>query len=571
MMKQKQQPHSRFPRFFRFLPVFAAGLCLLGILMSPPSVRAEFHEQIAISTQAISLGNAVTARPPGHMSIHYNPAGLSLLPEGHQLSMGITIPVVDKTSRFKKDENFGGFLEGQYDEEDPIFAESDEVEGENTDGRMYVPLVNDTLDFLISPSLGISSRSEDSKWTFAIGNYAPFAVGLVHDDKDDPTRFGGRGVYWQHLVYAAPAASCQMTDNFSVGISVGLGQSAMGAELDMRTPHDLMALSRIMGDATEGMMIPPFTQLYYDEPFFGGGLSPYERSATMELDMRSDFSPNYNLGLLYSPWDWLSLGLVYQSRIKAYLDGDYKIEYSESWQNFVNWFGQGPLGTRRVSAMLDIPVNAVQSQSGRVTSEIEYPERVQVGIKLSPFDWLSLMVDAKWANWSVLDEDEYVFDQDIQLFRFAKFGGYAGGNDTLVIQRHFENTLDWAVGLEISPADWLDVRLGYEWRESSVEDEYYDLLMALPDLHSVGAGFGFHFKNGLSIDIAGAWLFNDSYEIDAGESRNLNSPDFDKIVYNPYVGADYEQETHTYMGSLTATMPFSVVHSVTDKLLSLFL
>ncbi|MCF8029038.1 MAG: hypothetical protein K9K81_11780, partial [Desulfobacteraceae bacterium] len=69
-----------------------------------------------------------------------------------------------------------------------------------------------------------------------------------------------------------------------------------------------------------------------------------------------------------------------------------------------------------------------------------------------------------------------------------------------------------------------------------------------------------------SIDIAGAYLVNESYEIEAEESQNLNSSGFANIVYNPYVGSDYEQETYTYMGSVTTTMPFSVLGDMTRSI-----
>lgn len=540
----------------------AAAASLLAAVLVPAAAEATFHEQMAVSTRAISLGNAVTSSPPGHMSVHYNPAGLSRLPVGNQLSMGLTVPVIDKTSRFTRDEDFGGFLDGEYEEQDPLYDQADQTEGSNTDGRMYVPLVDETLDFLIGPALGVSSGKEDSRWTFALGNYAPFAVGLVHDDDGDPAEYGGRGVYWQHLVYAAPAASYEVTENISMGLSVGMGQSAMGAELDMRTPHDLLALTKILGDSTENMEIPPFTNLYYDSPLFGGGISPYEKLASFEMNMRSDFSPNYNLGVLYEPWEWLGFGAVYQSEIKAYLHGTYEFDYTDVWQDFVEWHGKGPLGTRRMAAMLDLPSNPASRQTGRVTSEIKYPQRVQAGITIRPWHRLGLMFDVKWSNWSVLEKDKYEFDQDIQLLQVAKLGGYTGGNRTLVIERNFEDTLDWAAGLEFSATNWLDLRLGYEYRESSVPDDKYDLLMALPDMHYCGAGFGINFENGVKIDVAGAYLFNESYEIDSGQSDNLNNPDFDKIVYNPYVGSHYEQETYTYMGSVTTTMPFSVMHDV---------
>jgi hypothetical protein len=89
--------------------------------------------------------------------------------------------------------------------------------GTSSSGRMYLPFYNDTIDFLFAPTLGLSYRKPGSKWTFAVGQYAPFAVGLVHGDDGDPSVYGGKSVYQQHLVYIAPAVSFQMTPPFPWG------------------------------------------------------------------------------------------------------------------------------------------------------------------------------------------------------------------------------------------------------------------------------------------------------------------------------------------------------------------
>lgn len=542
----------------------------LACLFAAKNARAEFHEQIAVSTEAISLGNAVTARPPGLMAIHYNPAGLSLLPDEAMVSMGISIPLIDKRSRFKKSDEFKGFFEGAYVEEDIIYGpSSNETEGRSDTGRMYVPLIGKEINFLAAPSLAVSKRKPDSRWTFAIGSYAPYGIGIHHlDHHDDPTRFGGVSPYWQHLIYAAPAVSYRVSDKLAVGMSVGLGHTAKGAHLDIRAPHDLIAMSKILGESTEGLMIPPFTQLYYDAPFFGGGISPYEKLARLELDeLTDDFTPSYNLGILYEPFRWLTVGVVYQSSIKNKFSGRYSWEYSENWKNFVDWFGRAPLGTLRLAAILDVPTEAVDRESGRLTHQSELPQRVQVGVKLSPWKKWSFMFDVKWSDWSCQGKEVYKFDQDIQLLRLAKFGGYTGGNRALVLERHWKDTIDWGVGIEYAAADWLDLRLGYEFRKSSIPDDYFDLTEPVPDLNVVGTGAGIHLHNGLTIDIAFAYLFNDSYKIDAGESKIMNSPDFTRIIYNPYVGSDYEQKTYAYMGSFTVTMPFSVMGEILDKIM----
>src|ERR1035437_8354599 len=50
--------------------------CLLGIAAAP-SAHAALNVNLLISPTAMSLGNAVTADPPGIESIHFNPAGLA--------------------------------------------------------------------------------------------------------------------------------------------------------------------------------------------------------------------------------------------------------------------------------------------------------------------------------------------------------------------------------------------------------------------------------------------------------------------------------------------------------------
>lgn len=537
-------------------PVFICLLFFGGVLFWPGNCQAAFNEQMAISTEAISLGNAVTAAPPGLMSIHYNPAGLSLLPDGKWFSQGVSIPVLVKTSKFTKDGDYEGILGGFNN--DPIVAPTGHYEGTNTSGRMYLPVLDTTLDFLIAPTMGLSYRKPGSRWTFAVGNYAPFAVGLVHGDPNDPTKYGGRAAYQQHLIYAAPAVSYRITDSLSVGLTVGFGQTAMGAEMDMRSPNDMVALTRTLANATESLEIPVLSELTLPPPWFGGGVSPYDRVGTMKLALRDDFTPNYNLGLLWEPVDWFSFGICYQSPIKVELNGYYSLEYSDVWQQMVDWLGSTPLLVT-TSGMFDLPTNPVPSQQGTMTTKIEFPQRVQFGVKLGPFKKLTLQFDVKWANWSVLKRDKFVFDQDIQLLRLVKMLGYTYGNRTMILKRNFRDTWDWGIGLKYQLLDNLELRMGYEWRKTPVRHELFDLMYALPSLHCFGGGVGITLPNKMQVDLAFEYIVNKGFSVANDSSTNLNSVDFTDVVYNPYAGLDYEQDTETYMGSLNVSMPFEVM------------
>jgi long-subunit fatty acid transport protein len=536
-------------------------ILIVGLLLSlgsPPRLEAAFHEQMGLDTKAISLANTVTADPPGLLSIHYNPAGLSHLPEGAFFSFGLTFPHIQKTSRFRSDPEFEGFLGGFKD--DPLAG----IEGTNSSARMFIPFYNGTVDFQVSPSFGISHRKAGSKWTFACGTYAPYGVGLVHGDEGDPARFGGKSMYQQHFIYAAPSASYQATRTLSFGVSVGLGMTVMGAELDIRAPNDMVGIVKVLAEATEELEIPVLSELTFPPPWFGGGVGLYDQVASIDFCLRDNFSPSFNIGLLWEPRKWFAFGAVYQSPIKVHLTGNYKFTYSAQWQQMMNWFGT-TISTVPIATIFNLPTKGIPSQSGIMTAEMEFPQRVQFGIKVKPFKRLSLLADLHWANWSVLEEDRLEFDQDIQALQLTKMLGYTGGERTVIMKRDFKDTLHWSVGMELELLRWLVLRAGYEWRPTSVRPELYDLTYALPDLHNIGLGLGFNLQTGLIIDLGFAYIFNHSFEVPNNSSTNLNSTSFMYPIYNPYAGLDYEQETVNYLFSLKVSSPPMVLVNMTKQ------
>jgi len=526
---------------------------------------AVFHEQLAISTRAISLANTCTADPPGMMSMHYNPAGLSELAGGKTFEQGLTLPVILMTSRVEADPDAEDFLDRWGpNAEDP--ADRDPLAGtEGTTGPiMYIPIYNDTIPFLVGPSMGLSSRKDDSKWTFAVGSYAPFAAGFTHDESDDPLRFAAKSVVQQHLIYASPSASYKVDDTLSFGFSIGFGQTATYATMDMRAPSDMIALTKILGESTEGLEIPIVSELTLPSPWFGGGVSPYDKLAQISLKLRDDFSPSYNLGLLWKPKNWFSFGLCYQSEIKVEQIGRYSVEHAPHFTAMMNWMSQGMV-LPVAAASLNLPTTG-EDQYGYVSSSsFSYPQRVQAGVKLQPIDQFKFLLDLHWADWSIVKEDRFTFDQNISLLRLVNIMGYGEPPNQMVLRRNFEDTLHWSTALEFFPTEWLTFRLGYEYRPTSVQYDLYDGLYSLPDLHNIGTGMGIKLANGVSIDLAFAYIYNNSFTVPNGASSQMNSDDWTKPVYNPFVGLDYYQESKIYIFSGAVSMPLDVFVDHTKK------
>lgn len=548
------------------LPRLHANIYLIGIIaaaglfLQTPQAESAFIEQLAIDPVAISLANTVTASPPGISSIHYNPAGLSLMGDGNFISTGAIIPIIKKTSRFTADPNFEQFHDYQGNAiKDPLAG----TEGTNTSGRMYLPVLDTNLDFLIAPVLGLSHRNPGSKWTFGYSAYVPFAVGINCGDGNDPSRYDGKAVYLQHLIYAGPAVSYRLHKTLSLGASFGLGQTAMGIDMNVRAPNEIVNITKVLGDTTQGMSNPIFNLMGIPMPLFGGGLGPYQDVGNLSFNIRDDFSPSFNLGTLWEPFEWISFGLSYQSPIKSHLSGKYSFKYSQEWQNMTYWMGQNAL-MQIISMVFDLPYQSVTEQTGTVTTDLELPQVVNFGIKLKPVKRLSLLADLHWANWSSVKQDNIVFDQKIQLLQMAKFMGYAGGAYNMVLQRDFKDTLNWGVGIEYQALDWLALRAGYENRTASTRDQFYDLLYCLPSLDSYGAGVGIKW-NDINIDLALGYLVNKSYTISNNGSVNMNSTVLGAGLQNPYRGLNYEQETITYMGGLKVTTPLEMVTGMLYK------
>ena len=509
--------------------------------------RAGF-EQLVLNSRARSLGNAVTAYPPGIMSVHYNPAGLTGF-NGKNISFDISyIPNFKIDSKFKKDPWFFGFL-FQLGPVGPIFYElfdidplaPDSVAGTQTSSHpfMKLPFGNmlNNASFGMTFSGGVSYHDPESRWAMAYGMYPAMGFGFEFDS-DSPARFGAKSSNIMRYLFCAPAVSYKIFNTLSLGFSAGMGKAAENLDMTLRFPNEILVLSTTLSDLSEFIVtnIPELGDVF-PAPWLGGGLELYEPVGTFKMDIFDNMTTSFNIGLLWDPFTWFSAGLVYQSESKAKMGGDYRISYSESFYNLTNWFQSNEI-LMIVAQEMGLPESSVHSQIGRVSTKFKFPMRFQCGIMLRPFKTLRLMCDYHWTNWSVWKEDTFNFDQDIHLLQVMQFLGHTQGPRKITLKRDNKDTRHFSYGLEWQAVKGVFLRLGYEPKNSMIQKNNFSLTMPLTKMTIYSAGLGLDLGS-FTFDVGYSYLKSDKFSLPDLTGRYFN---LWGAPISPYVGINYEQE-----------------------------
>jgi len=190
-------------------------IALLALWGTASSALAQLSQSLLLDPKALSMGNAVTADPPGIMSIHYNPAGLTKL-EDRQLSITLMNVILHSEAEFEVPEDAETENELLDISEDPTAGEKSEVHpAAFLPGVGIVPM---HLPVLTLPSGGVSVNPPGSKFTFANAVYIPMAAGFYKED-DDPGRYQGKQIAIQRMTFLSPSFGYKVSDELSIGAS----------------------------------------------------------------------------------------------------------------------------------------------------------------------------------------------------------------------------------------------------------------------------------------------------------------------------------------------------------------
>jgi len=328
----------------------------------------------------------------------------------------------------------------------------------------------------------------------------------------------------------------------------------------------MVALTGALGDATKDLEIPILSELTFPPPWFNGGMTPYARYGELSVLVEDYFTTSYNLGFLWEPEDWFAFGACYQSASETTMEGDFKLEYGNEFRRTVDWLGRSPL-TVIISGMFDLPNASVPFQKGTATINMTWPQRLQMGVKVKPIKQMTFTCDANWTDWAQWPAINIDFDQRIQLLRFGRLLGYQFGTKSLVVTNNLKSTWHLSYGLEIKPVEKIALRLGYDPRPTSVQDERFGPL-PFSDMQEFCVGIGIvedpkpkphskgmkelleQIRQPNSIDIGVAYFMLKDKTVLNNTSKNLNSTVFTDVVYNPYSGLNWSQEMSIWIFSL---------------------
>ena len=543
--------HHRPPQ--RRTALAPAALAAASLLLAADA-RAALTENLAVSPVAMSLGNAVTADPPGLDSIHFNPAGLARI-KADTRSDTLFGAVLRTTADFHQPDGFdiGGYTE------DPLAG----THSDHNKQAIFVPIAgvpSGRLPLAVAAGLGLAWHNEGSPWTFATATYVPQAVGIDRTkNPDDPARFDGKKVVIQRLVYLSPSVGYQVNDKFSVGLAIPIAHQGFALDTDMRFPNKLLGIIGKLQDAWCGNNGNPLDTLGFGlcgtdaNGNQSGRLRPFDSVGEMRFSGTSPADVTFNLGALWQPTESLGFGAVYQSGSKTVITGDYNFHAEPMLPEFVRHMYASLFGPI-VAAMFGFPTSIPTDQGGNFTLVLPYPAHWQFGLKAKPLDGVQFNVDAGWTDWSKWNQLTFQFDQNVNLLDMARLFGQADSSK-LVIPRGYRSVWSFGYGAQFDVWDGVKLRLGYEPRKSSVPTNKIDLIAPMPELPVKSIGLSYEMRNGMKLETGFSYA-KGHYNVPANTDCNLNCTDFFNVIYNPYAGLDVSGTLVLRYFGLKITQPF---------------
>lgn len=274
--------------------------------------------------------------------------------------------------------------------------------------------------------------------TFGLGVYVPAGLGAEFEG-EDLVNLGGGVFDWESkigVVAITPSFAYQVNDKFSIGVAANIY-------------YGMFDLSRPDAADANGDGIPE-TPVQYTEESTGMGFG-------------------VTLGLLYDINKQLTVGVTVKTSTAVSMEGDAVISHPA-------------LG------------NLVETGFER---EVTWPFWLGGGIAYKPTRCLTLVLDAQYSKWSLLDE------------LIAEYEKMPDGEFIL----DWEDAVQIRLGGEYMVSPQTAIRLGYYYDPAPAPDETLNILFPSSTNHVITAGFGHSFGK-YSLDAAFEYLVGGDREVE---------------------------------------------------------
>lgn len=530
-----------------------------AIFLTGCSTQAFAHLglNLSVDVRSLTMGNAVTADPPGISAIHFNPAGLTKL-KGLQTDVQGIIADFGVQREFSAPVGYNVF--GYSD--DPLICNDtpdnpsnlctdykDSVSGDVEYASLYVPILKKVVDLgpgwpVLAPTGGISYNPPGSKLTFATAAYAPMVAGFGAED-GNPGNFMGQQIAIERITYLSPSVAYQVNDELSIGASVGMSYNAMALKTDLRFPNEMIGVLRMIDES----VCAPFrnnSNAITDLLLFGicnadEGMNPFGKFGKMEVSLEQSLSPSYNLGMMWEPTEEFGFGMVYQSSAKMRMKGKYFIDNANAPRELIKGLNSSATG-QILAAILGFPGYIPPTESGLIAMDLEYPAHFQAGIMYKVLPDLQVNFDVGWTDFKAWEKFKFEFDRQISALKIAKLLSNDVTDQSLALPLGFKSPWSWGIGMEYSANDRLTLRAGYEPRASSIPDDKRNTMVPINNAQLYGLGLTYRFDEDTDIDLSAGYLRSKD-NIPANTSSLANQTGVDNLLLNPYAGLNVKTKT----------------------------
>jgi long-subunit fatty acid transport protein len=518
---------------------------------------AQLGTNLSVDIRSLSMGNAVTADPPGISAIHFNPAALTKI-EGLQTDVQGILADFGVERQFSVPEGYNVF---GYSDDPLVCNDGPEISADictdfkgtvNGDVEyvsLYVPILKKMVDLgeglpMVAPTAGIAYKPPGSKTTFATAIYAPLVAGFGSEN-GNAGNYMGQQVALERITYLSPSIAYEVNDHLSVGASVGMSYQAIGMKTDLRFPNELIGMLRMIDE----VVCTPFKEnqdIITDILLLGmcnteEGMNPFSRFGQLQVSLEQSLSPSYNLGVLWEPTDDFSFGIVYQSAAKMRLKGKYHIDNAKAPRELIKGLMSSPTG-QILAAILGFPGSIPASESGLVSMDFEYPAHFQTGIKYKILPDLQVNFDVGWTDYSAWDKFAFEFDRQVSALKIAKLLSADITDSSLALPLGFTSPWNFGIGFEYSVNDRLKLRAGYEPRTSAIPDNKRNTMVPINNAQLFGLGVGYQFDADTDLDLSVGFLRSKD-SIPANTSSLSNQTGVNNILLNPYAGLNVKTDT----------------------------
>jgi long-chain fatty acid transport protein len=336
------------------------------------------------------------------------------------------------------------------------------------------------------PNFGIALPIS-KKLTLGFAVYVPYGLSISFTNSpSNPISFSSYKSWYYREVFAF-GAGYKITDNLFIGGAINIGTTQSGVQ------------RYVWGT---------------NFPKILGGLGQY---AALKTNLADNHNFSWNLGLMYKPTDWLTLGATYRSMTHTNLSGTYQL--------------QTPNGT----------------QQGSTSTSVNAPDQLQIGVNIKPSEKVRFEVDYLWTDWSVVNAYDVFFTPALPLPSPANPQPYVR------FPRHWNNTNTFKFGIEYKPIEMLALRGGFYYDPTPIPSSTFDAQWPDANKYMFTGGVGLNFKH---------WKIDtDVFYSTTAENRNIsNSTNMNNSYsvpqYNINQYTDIDVKAHIWGYGLNVTYVF---------------